>query len=295
MQTDKKKHLVVFTGAGISAESGIETFRGSGGMWNNYNTQEVASIEGWHKNKSLMLDFYNQRRSDLKDVQPNKAHIIIADLEKYYDVSVVTQNVDNLHERAGSTNVLHLHGELTKACNERKTEIMDIGYNNISLGEKAPDGSQLRPFIVWFGEAVPMLEPAIDIISTADIFVVIGSSLQVYPAAGLIDYIPPTTPFFLIDPHTSLNNAGVIVIKKNATEGMADLQKLLLSKEELPTPSHGNEENEEIKAIEEAIKNDPENPELWILKSEILAKLERYDEANDCQDNAMKLLGAEEQ
>ena len=190
----KKRRITVLTGAGVSAESGISTFRDSNGLWENYRVEDVASIEGWYRNPAVVLDFYNQRRRQLKDAQPNAAHRAIASLEQDYDVTVVTQNVDNLHERAGSTKIIHLHGELTKVrpedrCNERdgfsEAEVFDIGYDDISLGDLAPDGAQLRPHIVWFGEAVPKIEQAIDAVSRADILLIVGTSLQVYPAAGL--------------------------------------------------------------------------------------------------------------
>ncbi len=216
-----KKHLVVLTGAGMSAESGISTFRDSNGLWENYDVMQVASIEGWHADRELVLQFYNLRRSQLKDVQPNEGHLILAELEQDFDVSIITQNVDNLHERAGSSSVLHLHGELTKACSSNnKNLVTEIGYNEIHLGDKASDGSQLRPFIVWFGEAVPMIEKAAKIVDSADILLIIGTSLQVYPAAGLVDYAGPETPIYLIDPKEVSNKPGITVIKKGACEGM---------------------------------------------------------------------------
>ena len=192
-----RKHIVVLTGAGVSAESGISTFRDNGGLWDKFDPQVVASIDGWRKDKALLLDFYNIRRKELAGVKPNAAHLAIAALEDRYNVDVITQNVDNLHERAGSTRVLHLHGELTKvrpedSCNENdgfsEAKVFDIGYGEIFLGDKSPDGVQLRPHIVWFGEAVPKIGKAIDIVSRADILLIVGSSLSVYPAAGLINY-----------------------------------------------------------------------------------------------------------
>ncbi len=220
------KHLVVFTGAGISAESGISTFRDSNGLWENHNVQEVASIEGWYKNKALVLDFYNQRRKQLQQVEPNEAHLILAELEKDLKVSIITQNVDNLHERAGSSSVIHLHGELTKACNESKTEVVDIAYNDIHPGDRASDGSQLRPFIVWFGEQVPLMDKAIETVHSADILLVIGSSLQVYPAANLINYT--RKPIYLIDPKPQLSHRDVSIIPAKASEGMKYFKKFLL-------------------------------------------------------------------
>lgn len=204
-----KKKLVILTGAGVSAESGISTFRDSNGLWENYNVEDVASIEGWYRNPGLMLDFYNMRRRELANVKPNDAHRLIASLEDDYDVTVITQNVDNLHERAGSTRVIHLHGELTKVrsvncCNESdgfsETGVIDIGYDSISLEDKAPDGGRLRPHIVWFGEAVPKIGKAIDAVSQADILLIAGTSLQVYPAAGLYRYAKAETPIYIIDP-----------------------------------------------------------------------------------------------
>jgi len=222
------KHLVFLTGAGMSAESGISTFRDAGGLWENYDVMKVASIEGWYENPELIQQFYNDRRAQLAQVEPNKGHIIIAELEKEFKVSVITQNVDNLHERAGSSEVIHLHGELTKACNESKTQIYNIGYNPIHLGDKADDGSLLRPFIVWFGEAVPMIEKAAEIVSKADIVVIIGTSMQVYPAAGLIHYVRRGIPIYLIDPNDVPAPANVVVIKEKASTGMEILKEKLM-------------------------------------------------------------------
>lgn len=221
--------LVVLTGSGISAESGIKTFRDSGGLWENYNVMDVASIEGWYKNRELVIDFYNQRRRQLLEVSPNEAHYGLAELQDRFEVNIITQNVDDLHERAGSKNIIHLHGQLTKACSSiDKSNVTDIGYNDIHLGETASDGSQLRPFIVWFGEAVPEMEKAERLVSQADIFVVIGTSLNVYPAAGLVDYAPMGCKFYLIDP----NEVGRQIrkdcetIRENAVKGI----KILMSK-----------------------------------------------------------------
>ena len=182
------KKLVILSGAGISQESGISTFRDANGLWENHDIMEVASIQGWHKNPELVLDFYNQRRRQLSEVKPNEAHKIIVQLEDHFEVLIITQNVDDLHERAGSKNVIHLHGELYKACSERNKDKVVEWKTNINLGDKAEDDSQLRPFIVWFGEDVPMLDPAIDMVYDADILIVIGTSLQVYPAANLIHF-----------------------------------------------------------------------------------------------------------
>ena len=184
---DKKK-IVILTGAGISAESGLATFRSDNGLWANHKVEDVATIEGWHKNQKLVLDFYNQRRRELKTTYPNDAHKLLVDLEKKYDVTVITQNVDDLHERAGSTKIIHLHGELTKASDEYKHQVNDIGYEDINIGDKIND-TQSRPWIVWFGEAVPEMENAITEVEKADIFIVIGTSLNVYPAASLLHYV----------------------------------------------------------------------------------------------------------
>ena len=225
-----KKKLVVLTGAGVSAESGISTFRDSDGLWEQYKVEDVASIEGWYRNPSLVLDFYNARRAQLAQVRPNDAHRAIASLENEYDVTVVTQNVDNLHERAGSTRIIHLHGELTKVrpencCNEMdgfsEATVFDIGTEPIALGDLAPNGVQLRPHIVWFGEAVPKIEAAIDAVEAADIILLVGTSLQVYPAAGLYAYAKAGTPIYIIDPNSvSVRDGRIVHIKEVATKGM---------------------------------------------------------------------------
>ncbi len=195
--------LVALTGAGMSAESGIRTFRDSGGLWEEHRVEEVATPEAWEENPGLVLRFYNQRRTQLANATPNAGHFSLAQLEKDYDVVIITQNVDDLHERAGSKRVLHLHGLLTQARSSKDPGIIvDIGYRDIQEGEMASDNSLLRPNIVWFGEMVPAMEQAAAIASTADIFVVIGTSLNVYPAAGLIHYVPQKIPVFLIDPKT---------------------------------------------------------------------------------------------
>jgi NAD-dependent deacetylase len=196
------KHLVVLTGAGISAESGIKTFREQGGLWESYDVMEVASYDGWVKNKELVLQFYNERRRQLENAKPNAGHLGLAELEKHFKLSIITQNVDDLHEKAGSKNILHLHGELTKARSTKDPDyIIKIGYKDLKIGDVCPKGGQLRPHIVWFGEPVPAIENAIELTSKADIFVVIGTSLNVYPAAGLIDYAPQQAHIFLIDPN----------------------------------------------------------------------------------------------
>jgi len=228
MEIKSKKHLVFLTGAGMSAESGISTFRDAGGLWENYDVMTVASINGWYENPELVQRFYNERRAQLANVEPNKGHIIIAELEKDFKVSIITQNVDNLHERAGSSEIIHLHGELTKACSENKNQVHDIGYNPIQHGEKANDGSLIRPFIVWFGEAVPMIEKAAEIVSKADIVVIIGTSMQVYPAAGLIHHVRRGIPIYLIDPNNVPAPANVVFIKEKASAGMQILKEKLL-------------------------------------------------------------------
>ena len=221
------KNIVFLTGAGISAESGISTFRDSDGLWEKYDVQEVATIDGWNKNPKLIIDFYNQRRKQLETVKPNDAHKIIAKLEKKFDVTVITQNVDNLHERAGSSKIVHLHGELTKICNESKTEVFDIGTKEMIYGERSKDGSLLRPFIVWFGEAVPLIAKAADIVSKADIIVIVGTSLNVYPAAGLVSYAKEEAEIYLIDPNKVNVMSGVKIIQEKATVGMKKLQAII--------------------------------------------------------------------
>lgn len=236
----KKVKITVLTGAGVSAESGISTFRDSDGLWENHNVEDVASIDGWYRNPALVLDFYNARRAQLGNVRPNAAHEAIAALEKEYMVTVVTQNIDNLHERAGSTKVIHLHGELTKirpenSCNEMdgfsESLVFDIGTGSVSLGDLAPNGAQLRPHIVWFGEAVPKINAAIDMVETADILLIVGTSLQVYPAAGLYRYAKSDTPIYIIDPKDiPVHDARMIHIKDVATRGMETFKNILNSK-----------------------------------------------------------------
>lgn len=233
------KKLVVLTGAGMSAESGISTFRDSGGLWEQYSVEEVATPEGYAANPKLVIDFYNARRKQLLEVVPNRGHELLAGLERDFKVTVVTQNVDNLHERAGSTNVIHLHGELTKVTSSRNPndprcirELTPEQYE-VKMGDLAADGTQLRPFIVWFGEAVPLIEKAVDEVMEADVFVIIGTSLNVYPAAGLLHYVRPGVPVYLIDPKEVAVPEGrkVHVIRKGASEGMEELKKMLLKEE----------------------------------------------------------------
>lgn len=221
--------LVVLSGAGISQESGISTFRDANGLWENHDIMEVASILGWQKNPSLVLDFYNQRRRQLAEVQPNLAHTILAELEVKFDIDVITQNVDDLHERAGSRKVWHLHGELYKACSQNNKNIVYEWKKDILLGDVAEDGQQLRPFIVWFGEEVSLLDKAAEIVYDADILIVIGTSLQVYPAAGLIHFAHSAKQKFIIDPHCRTYDvpSNFIKIACTATEGMKEVKNIL--------------------------------------------------------------------
>lgn len=231
------KRIAILTGAGMSAESGISTFRGGGGLWDEYPVEQVATPEGYRADPELVLDFYNRRRQQLLEVVPNIGHELVASLESDFDVTVITQNVDNLHERAGSTNVIHLHGELMKVCssrepyNEAYVETLTSENVNVKIGDLAADGSQKRPFIVWFGEAVPKIEDAILALRGIDAFVIIGTSLNVYPAAGLLNYVSPEVPVFLIDPNeVNVSRGGVTVIRKGASEGMRILIEEYLSK-----------------------------------------------------------------
>lgn len=225
--------IVVLTGSGVSAESGLTTFRGQNGLWDNYPVEDVASIEGWYRNPRLVLDFYNKGRKKVQSVEPNKAHKLIAELEKYHDVCVVTQNVDNLHERAGSSNIIHLHGEITKVRPQNsytaddgysEKYVKDIGYGEIFWGDKE-NGSQLRPHIVWFGEAVPNIEKAIEKVSEADILLIVGTSLQVYPAAGLYHYASDGCRIYVIDPEDVpiRMDSRIVHIKDVATIGMQQI------------------------------------------------------------------------
>lgn len=225
------KNLVVLTGAGMSAESGISTFRDSGGLWEGHDVMEVASPEGFAKNPALVLDFYNKRRAQLKEVSPNKAHDNLTDLEKQFNVQIITQNVDDLHERSGSANVLHLHGELRKVRSTQNKNLVYSWQDDIVLGDLCEENSQLRPHIVWFGEEVPMIDKAAELVSQADILVVIGTSMQVYPAAGLVSYVKNNTPIYFIDPNPSIRTTdfeNLKIIASGAVEGTATLANLLL-------------------------------------------------------------------
>ena len=226
-----KKKLVVLTGAGISAESGIKTFRDADGLWEGHNVMDVASPEGWHRDKELVLDFYNQRRRQLHEVKPNYGHIVLAELENDFDVHIITQNVDNLHEQAGSTKVLHLHGELLKVRSTKNEDYILDWQHDLVIGDVDKNGNQLRPHIVWFGEMVPALEEAVNITEQADYVVVIGTSLQVYPAASLMHYAKPNVPVFYIDPRPASINGlqnPLEIIPMSATEGVPYLREKLL-------------------------------------------------------------------
>ena len=222
-----KKNLVVLSGAGISAESGLKTFRGGDGLWENHRVEDVATAEAWRRNPELVTRFYNERRLQLLTVEPNDAHRILADLESQFNVQIITQNVDNLHERAGSSRVLHLHGELTKVRSTGYTEeVFELSPDKyeVKIGDLCPLGFQLRPHIVWFGEAVPEIESATVLSENADIFLVIGTSLNVYPAAGLLQYVASAVPIYLIDPNEVPNsNQNIQQIRKGASEGMREL------------------------------------------------------------------------
>ena len=230
-----KKKVVFLTGAGMSVESGFKTFRGNDGLWENYPVEQVASHEGWETDPTLVTNFYNMLRRKLWQAEPCEGHRLIAGMEDAFDVTVVTQNVDNLHEKAGSTHVIHLHGELAKVCSsrnpydERCIETLTPRHSDVAPGTKAADGSLLRPFIVFFGESVPMLNAAIDEAEKADIFVIIGTSLNVYPAAGLVQYAPTDCPVYLIDPHavSGGNLRSVTHIRKGASAGMRELLTLI--------------------------------------------------------------------
>jgi NAD-dependent deacetylase len=225
-----KKKLVVLTGAGISAESGLKTFRDEDGLWEGFDINEVATATAWRRNPALVLEFYNMRRKGVRNALPNAAHYGLAALEKDFDVHIVTQNIDDLHERAGSSNVLHLHGEIIKMRSEKNETLIYPIEGDISIGDLAEDGAQLRPHIVWFEEPVPMIEQAVGVVRTADIFVVVGTSLAVYPAAGLVNYAPWPIAKFIVDkriPSTS-SLYNLTTIEKPATEGIKDLQEALM-------------------------------------------------------------------
>jgi len=226
-----KPILVILTGAGISAESGLKTFRDSDGLWEGYNVYDVATPEAWERNPAVVQEFYNERRRQVLSAQPNQAHLILAELEKDFDVEIITQNIDDLHERAGSTKVTHLHGIITKSQSDKKANLTyPVNGSEIKMGELCELGSQLRPHVVWFGEAVPMIEVAAGICKTADVFMLIGSSLAVYPAAGLIDFVPSLTPKYIIDPKIPdvRRHQNVIKIEQNAVNGLVRVKEMLL-------------------------------------------------------------------
>jgi NAD-dependent deacetylase len=227
--TDMKK-LVVLTGAGMSAESGIPTYRDAEGLWKTVNQEDVASIEAWERNPASVLDFFNTLRKNYSAAKPNEGHRLIAELENFFEVTIITQNIDSMHEQAGSSQVLHLHGELSKVCNESKTEVWDIGAKKVKLGDKASDGTQVRPFIVLFGEAVPEADRAVDLVEVADILLVIGTSLTVLPAAALVEFRRPRAPFFLINPEPVSYKGKFFQIEKTASEGMKYFYEIALSK-----------------------------------------------------------------
>lgn len=231
------RNLVVLSGAGMSVESGFSTFRDAGGLWDKYPVQQVATPEGYARDPELVLHFYNEQRRKLLTAQPNMGHVLLAEMEKDYNVTVVTQNIDDLHERAGSSHVIHLHGELTKVCSSRDpnnphfVKKLDPSEYEVKLGDKSGDGSQFRPFIVWFGEAVPEIETAIKYVEKSDIFVIIGTSMVVYPAAGLLNYVPREAEIYLIDPKPvdAHSYRNIHFIQKGASTGVAELKELLVA------------------------------------------------------------------
>ena len=227
----QRKKLVVLTGAGISAESGLKTFRDSDGLWEGYDINEVATATAWRRNPALVQEFYNMRRQNVKQAEPNKAHFILAELERDFDVHIITQNIDDLHERAGSTKVTHLHGEIFKMRSEKNESLVYPVYEDIKMGDRAEDGAQLRPHIVWFEEPVPMMEEAIRIARKAEVFLIVGTSLVVYPAAGITHYVPVEIPKFIVDKKIPYTNSlyNITAIEKPAAEGMVELKKLLMN------------------------------------------------------------------
>ncbi len=226
--------ITILTGAGISAESGIKTFRDAYGLWEGHDVMEVASPQGWNANQDLVLDFYNQRRRQLLSVNPNQAHLSISELQQYFEANIITQNVDDLHERAGNRNVIHLHGELLKVRSIKDETLVYKWDKDLNSGDTAEDGAQLRPHIVWFGEAVPMISTAMEIMTTTEVCIVIGTSMQVYPAASLTSYLPPSAKIYYIDPNPQLNYElksavdRLTIIEKKATIGLPELVKELI-------------------------------------------------------------------
>lgn len=231
--TNNKPKIAVITGAGVSAESGISTFRDSNGLWENHRIEDVATPQAWKKNPQLVLEFYNLRRKQLQSVSPNKAHFKLAEWEKYFDLHIITQNVDDLHERAGSSQVTHLHGELLKARSESNIDYVIQHNEDIIYGQCCPDGHQMRPHIVWFGESVPLIEAAVEIIQSSEIIIVIGTSLQVYPAAGLVSMANQNIPLYYLDPNPNLEQSlwpskKLVTIKNTAVNGIEILENYLL-------------------------------------------------------------------
>lgn len=225
------QHIVILTGAGISAESGLKTFRDSNGLWEGHDIMEVASPFGWEKNQAKVLDFYNQRRKQLLEVQPNVAHLALAELESTYKVSIVTQNIDDLHQRAGSTNVTHLHGELLKVRSTYDEDLVLDWKTDLKIGDFCEHNHQLRPYVVWFGEAVPMFNKAIEIVEKADILIIVGTSMQVYPAAALLDFVETEIPIYFIDPKPNISSTrNLTIISEKATNGVVKLVEALTSK-----------------------------------------------------------------
>lgn len=226
-----KKKIVILTGAGMSAESGLKTFRDADGLWEDHDVMEVASPEGYRKNPELVLDFYNQRRRQLLKVEPNMAHLALAELEAYYEVTIITQNVDDLHERAGSSHVVHLHGELLKVRSSHNKNLILDWKTDLHLGDYCENGYQLRPHIVWFGEEVPLMEQAMEITQNADVLIIIGTSMQVYPAAGLVNYAPNEIPIYFVDPRPNIGSRdfrNLKVISQTAVNGVPDLVRELI-------------------------------------------------------------------
>ncbi|ALM07350.1 NAD-dependent deacetylase [Sediminicola sp. YIK13] len=229
-----RKKIVVLTGAGVSAESGLKTFRDSNGLWEGHDVMEVATPEGYANNPSLVLNFYNQRRKQLFDVLPNQAHMALVQLEKSYDVTIITQNVDDLHERAGSSNVIHLHGELLKVRSSIDPDVVIDWKTDLKLGDTCDKGSQLRPHIVWFGEEVPMLDKAIGITQDADILMIIGTSMQVYPAASLVHFAPTRSPIYYIDPKPNMSPSAfenLVIVQETAVKGVPTVVEGLIGRE----------------------------------------------------------------
>lgn len=228
---NEMKKIIVFSGAGISAESGLKTFRDNDGLWENFNINEVATPEAWEANPKLVLDFYNMRRKQVIEAQPNSAHLTIAELEKHFEIQIITQNIDDLHERAGSSNILHLHGELLKARSTINNKTYELNNFELNIGDKCPEKSQLRPDVVWFGEAVPNMTRAMELCQDANYLIIIGTSLTVYPAANLIEFVPDNCKKYLVDPNEILTNdiKNLTIIKEKASVGIPTLANILIN------------------------------------------------------------------